>query len=714
MYFDFPVISLIFFLGTLLGIYLACVTYRRRPNPGSLPLTIFILAVTLWVFAYGFEMGALTVADRILWAKFEYCGIVLTGYMWVCFTLDYTRKLIWKTPWFLIVLGLIPLATLILVWTNGSHGWVWSQVYQITGVEGFQVKWEHGFGFWVMLVYQYVAFGVGLLVLAMSMKNRSVVYRRQIWILLIGTLIPIAGNIIYAVFNFAPWFTNIIPLIFLFSGIFYVTTINFYRFLDIVPVAQGALVESLPDGIIVTDIDNLVMDINPAGEKMAGLKRHEQLGKPLENLWQELAIVIKQVKEEDHVELESEKSGAKLSLDISLNRLRDKKQASAGYLIVLRDFTYRRQMENNLRESEARYATLVEQSNEGVLILQNGEYVFANHTMAEMSGYRVEEIVGKPLPYLVAETYKETIVERNKQRQAGESVPDTYEIQVVKKNGEILDVEISVGTISYEGKRASIVTVRDITERKQTQKKLEELYNGEKILRGNLQDEIEKRSKYTRALVHELNTPLTSILASGELLEAEVSDETLTALVKNVRRASFNLKQRIDELIELARGEVGMLKVNVMPVAIGKLVEEIVSEMKPLAVNKKLQMEVEIGGGVGLVLGDRGRLRQVMSNLLSNAIKFSERGRIDIKVAEKGEEVEVAVKDSGRGMSAEQLENLFDPYRRKVNEGQELGGLGIGLALSKMFVELHKGTIKVESQLGEGATFTFTVPKYKE
>jgi len=210
--------------------------------------------------------------------------------------------------------------------------------------------------------------------------------------------------------------------------------------------------------------------------------------------------------------------------------------------------------------------------------------------------------------------------------------------------------------------------------------------------------------------VHELNTPLTSILPSGELLESEVHDSTLAALVANIRRASFNLKQRIDELIELARGETGILKVNTLPVDLTALLRDLEKEMRPLAEKKGLQLHLDTSCSLPPVKADQVRLRQVLFNLISNAIKFTVEGTIEVTMERQAELVVVKVKDTGRGISPEEKENLFDPYRRKVNEGQELGGLGIGLTLSKMYIELQGGQIEVESEPGRGSTFRFTIP----
>jgi signal transduction histidine kinase len=111
------------------------------------------------------------------------------------------------------------------------------------------------------------------------------------------------------------------------------------------------------------------------------------------------------------------------------------------------------------------------------------------------------------------------------------------------------------------------------------------------------------------------------------------------------------------------------------------------------------------------VLGDKGRLRQVLINLLSNSLKYTDKGSVTMRAGLLDEaSVMVQVEDTGRGIDKEQMEHLFDPYRRKNPDSERLGGLGIGLALSKIFIDLHKGKIWAESTPGKGTTISFTVP----
>jgi PAS domain S-box-containing protein len=505
-----------------------------------------------------------------------------------------------------------------------------------------------------------------------------------------------------------------LPLTFILGGLIYALTIFRFKFLELIPTARGKLVENMEDGILVLNSEGGIADLNPATEKIIGANRLEILGKRLDSVWPKLDLIKTNLNRGQHAEMAEDKGGRAQYLDISIIDLKGDEEKLEGELVVIRDMTERRKIEQALRESESRYATLIEQSNEGVLIIQDGGYKFANRTMTEISGYPVNELVGKTIPFGMAEEDRRIIQERYNLRLSGQTVPQFYEIRLVRKDGEKRDIEISIGSITYEGHSADMVTVRDVTERKSTQKKLELSLNAERSLSNSLREEMEKRSKYTRALVHELRTPLTSIMISGELLEEEVKDHLFMELIKNIRRSSFKLQQRINELLELARGEIGMLKINAGPLDMEKLLREAVSEMSPIAASKGLTIMLKITN-LPLVMGDKTRLSEVMSNLLSNAIKFTSNGVVTVTAAGDGNgEVLVSVKDTGRGVDRERIKNLFDPYLRKESyEGQDLGGLGIGLALCKLFVELHGGKIWVESQPGSGTVFSFTIPIYR-
>ena len=250
----------------------------------------------------------------------------------------------------------------------------------------------------------------------------------------------------------------------------------------------------------------------------------------------------------------------------------------------------------------------------------------------------------------------------------------------------------------------------DITAQKLASEQLEALYQRERNLREALQSEIRSRAEFTRALVHELKTPLTPIMASSELLVEELTEEPLLGLARNVRQGAENMNRRVDELLDLARGEVGMLKVNINPVDPGKLLRDVVKYMEPSAQSHGQSLNISLPDKLPLIMADDDRVRQILINLISNSIKYSSPGgQINVTAREEDNYLIIEVQDTGRGMSEEEQKKLFQPYYR-IKGQEHLSGLGLGLALSKWLVELQNGKIWVKSQKGAGSVFTFSLP----
>jgi signal transduction histidine kinase len=201
------------------------------------------------------------------------------------------------------------------------------------------------------------------------------------------------------------------------------------------------------------------------------------------------------------------------------------------------------------------------------------------------------------------------------------------------------------------------------------------------------------------------------VMASSELLVAELKQEPLLSLAKNVNRGAANLNNRINELLDLARGEIGMLQIRSETVDIGKLLREAAQDMTPVAGGKNQSLTLELPDSLPLVKGDGGRLRQVVLNLLNNACKFTpEGGRITLRARRDGTNLIMEIQDTGRGITEEEQKRLFEPYHRLESDREHLSGLGLGLALSKALVGLHGGRIWVESKAGKGSTFSFSIP----
>jgi len=252
---------------------------------------------------------------------------------------------------------------------------------------------------------------------------------------------------------------------------------------------------------------------------------------------------------------------------------------------------------------------------------------------------------------------------------------------------------------------------RTVNKLQAAKEEVSRLYRHEKKLRSDVEKQDKQRIEFTRALVHELKTPLTPILAATELMTTEPLGEPLKSLVTRIERGGRNLERRVDELMDISRGEVGLLKLNCREINLLAVIYESIDYIEPQIEKNGQSLDTELPESLPVVWADGQRLRQVILNLLSNALKFTPRGgRIGVRASVENGELSVEISDTGYGITPEELPQLFKPYHCFKNNGQHFGGLGLGLALSKMLVKLHGGRIWAENRPGKGSTFTFTLP----
>ncbi len=368
--------------------------------------------------------------------------------------------------------------------------------------------------------------------------------------------------------------------------------------------------------------------------------------------------------------------------------------------------------EGEIREREERYRDLFENATDLIQsVAIDGRFVYVNEAWRKTLGYSEADIADLSLWDIIHPDYTSRCKEIFQRVISGEPAGNIEAI-FVTKGGENIVVE---GNASCRFKEGEAVSTRgifhNITERKQAEEQLQLLYQHERDIRQQLEDEIKKRTEFTRALVHELRTPITPVLAATELLLEEVKDERSLKLVQSIDRSASNLNRRIDELIDLIRGETDMLPLNLMPVDVVSLLRDIGLEMMPVALRDKHSLTVDLPAANPLVNADRDRLRQIIQNLLNNALKFTPvGGEITLRAREDGANLVVEVQDTGPGINEADQKRLFDPYYRRVEDRERLSGLGLGLALAKRLVELHGGQIWVKSRRGQGSTFGFSLP----
>jgi two-component system aerobic respiration control sensor histidine kinase ArcB len=184
-------------------------------------------------------------------------------------------------------------------------------------------------------------------------------------------------------------------------------------------------------------------------------------------------------------------------------------------------------------------------------------------------------------------------------------------------------------------------------------------------------------------------------------------------MIKSISRSSTDLNERIGELLELTRAEVGELHIKPRRVNPSIMLTEIIKDIELVIAGSNIKFKTQIPSSISYVKADKSRIRQVVNNLVDNAIKATPTGgEITIKATEKNDYLMIQVQDTGRGMRRSDQVHVFEPYYR-ISGTNRYEGLGLGLAISKRIVELHGGKIWVESKLGEGSTFSFSLPLSK-
>lgn len=346
----------------------------------------------------------------------------------------------------------------------------------------------------------------------------------------------------------------------------------------------------------------------------------------------------------------------------------------------------------------------------GLFIIQDGKFQFINDEFYRVTGGKVGELLGTdPIERILPEDrgmVRESAIKMLK----GERF-SPYRYRIVNREGQVRWMLEGVVSVQYRGRRAVLGHSMDITERVEAEAKLQELYEQERELRQELEAEVQRRIEFTRALVHELKTPLTPVLSSSELLISELREEPWLSIAQNIHRGATNLSKRIDDLLDLARVEIGMLQVDPKPVDPEPLLRAIADDMTAVISSSGQSLFLVLAPSLLPVWADEERLRQVVLNLLINASKFTpEGGKITLKAREDNASLIVEVQDTGRGIPEEEQSRIFQPYHRQIADREHLSGLGLGLSLCKYLVELHGGKIWVESQVGKGSTFGFSIP----
>jgi signal transduction histidine kinase len=222
------------------------------------------------------------------------------------------------------------------------------------------------------------------------------------------------------------------------------------------------------------------------------------------------------------------------------------------------------------------------------------------------------------------------------------------------------------------------------------------------------------KSEFLANMSHELRTPLNAIIGFSEVLAQGMFgdiNEKQTEYLHDILESGRHLLSLINDILDLSKIEAGRMELELTDFNVSQAIQNASILVREHAIRRGIALHEVIEEGVGDIRGDERKVKQVLLNLLSNAIKFTpEGGRIEVRAASTDGMVEVSVTDTGVGIAPADQEAVFEEFRQVGTADKKAEGTGLGLALAKKFIELHRGRIWVESELGRGSTFTFTLP----
>lgn len=488
---------------------------------------------------------------------------------------------------------------------------------------------------------------------------------------------------------------------------------------------------SIGDAVISTDVGGRIVAFNAAAERLTGWSAAEAMGRPIAEV-----LVLKS---EDSGELLEDpvqrvlrsgspvamgertllvrRDGSELPIADSAAPIRNSGDRLRGAVLVLRDQSREREAERDLRASQERYKRIVDLAAEGIWELDRADRtVFVNRRMAEMLGYEAAEMLGKSPAEFMPPRFQDGV------RQSGPAWRSTGEERVVEqawtaRNGmDVWTLASAVPLLDDSGAATGyLMAILDITERKRVEQFRKAMAEAQEEARRS-QEANRLKSEFLASMSHELRTPLNAIVGFSELLHDGIVGPVTARqkeYLRDVLASAEHLLSLINDVLDLAKVEAGKLDFRPREVDVGDVIQEVVSILRPLAVAKRIQVDVEIRAELPQVVVDPSKLKQVLYNYLSNAIKFTpEAGRVKVGACLDGAvQFRIEVKDNGVGVRAEDLGKLFSEFQQLDPEvAKQYPGTGLGLALTKRIVEAQGGRVGVQSTPGTGSTFYAILP----
>jgi PAS domain S-box-containing protein len=479
------------------------------------------------------------------------------------------------------------------------------------------------------------------------------------------------------------------------------------------------LVENSPDAITIY-VNGKVVFINKACQKlMAAPNADDLLGQPvIQFVHPDFRTFVGErmkmaassdialpLTEEKFVRLDG------IAVDVEVKAMPILLNNKPAVQLIVRDITEGKKVKEALRESEEKHRILFMNSPDAYLIIVDGIFTDCNKAAEDMLGTDRTHIIGKTpgmiSPEFQPDGYKSSFASKDRIEEALQKGSNTFEWVYKRADGSDFFVEVSIAVINLEGRSALFTTWRDISKRKQDETEL--------IKAKEKAEESDRlKSAFLANMSHEIRTPMNGILGFTELLKTpNLSGEQQQEFIQIIKKSGDRLLNIINDIIDISKIESGLMKFTISDTNINEQLDYIHDFFNPEAEQKGLQLFLKNHLPIEeeIIKTDSEKTYAILTNLVKNALKFTNSGSIEFGCEKKGEFLEFFVRDTGIGIRDELKEIIFQRFRQGSESlSRDYEGAGLGLSISKAYINMLGGQLWVESEAGKGSTFYFSIP----
>ncbi len=495
-------------------------------------------------------------------------------------------------------------------------------------------------------------------------------------------------------------------------------------------ILYRSVVESLNEGLVITDTEDKILFINSRMETISGYKLEEVVGNKAYELfleekdWPDLESKIdtRLAGEAEQYEVQQiKKDGTKWWSQINASPHLGTNEEIIGTIGAVTDITERKQTEQNLRNSEEQIRLIIDTALDAVVIIdENGRVINWNPQAESVFGWSKKEMMGRFLGETIIPYHHRSGHRRGMERYhatgEGPVLNKRIELTALRRNGDEFPIELAIAPVEIDGKKIFSAFIRDITKQKQAAADLMEASR-------KAEASANAKERFLANMSHEIRTPMNAIVGMSNLLNKTSLNEKQTQYIDALKKSADSLLYIINDILDFSKIGSGKLALENIAFSLHDLLRNLVAAIQYKVDEKGIDLTFDIDPNIHKVLkGDPIRLNQILLNLVNNAIKFTNKGSVDLECKLIAQTVDVNtiefnIADTGIGIEADKIDSIFDSFSQADESiTRRFGGTGLGLAICKQLVELFGGTIKVQSQLNKGTIFSFVLnlPKGKE